>query len=260
MLKNIALFLGGLGFLSVLLFYTSSHSILEPLFSHTCPDSTDMNCILKVLTDISVERGLPEGFRALREHYAAVPDFRPNCHSMALSLGEALAHRLPHYEELTFTPESAACNYGFFQSYPNDLLLSGAPIAYVSAFCKDIGTQMKDAVPDLEDECFRGIGRALPFIDETSLGDSIKMIAFADTTCTEISPGPQQYRFCLSGAFNQLGRKEATEDYGLSVDEENPLLLCERQQGVAKESCDGNCQWTAHCLFLGEGDFSTGLQ
>lgn len=160
-----------------------------------------------------------------------------------MKVGAAVYSKFPDYDKLFYTSLSVTCNYGFYQEYPHSLLLATGDIKKAKEFCEYVGKELGRSVPEAEEECFRGIGRGLPFIDKSSIGDTRRMAKFATDTCKDISPNQGDYSNCLSGAFNQLVRKGVTRNYGLTVNESDPLWLCHEQPEEIKLPCYGNFKW-----------------
>lgn len=202
-------------------------------------------CQREVVVDVVTKNGLEAGFRAVKELYEKKPRFRPFCHKFAMDVGAELYKKFPDYTKLSYTPLSVTCNYGFYQEYPHSLLLATGDIKKAKEFCEFIGKKLATEVPGAESECFRGIGRGLPFITKPRIGDISEMANFATGTCKNISPNLEDYKTCLSGAFNQLGREQAAGKYNLFVQQSDPLSLCRQQLKDVQPQCYGNFKWVA---------------
>ena len=204
--------------------------------------------------------GLKAGFELLRKFYDKDPLLRPDCHAVAMDIGRETYKAFPDYRKLIFTSESAWCNYGFYQEYPNVLLLKTGNIEEARAFCEYAADKVGDSVPGLRAECFRGIGRALPYLRPADQGDVRKMASFAVGTCKQAAPVGEEYVSCLSGSFNQLGRSKSIAEQYLAIKSADPLWLCgEQTDRQAAIQCYGNFKWVVvNALTL--GDFKTMLQ
>lgn len=262
MTRKMTLFLAVLGcmvlFLLVSELTRNTDAARTRILTEACPRTDDLPCLENVITETVSKRGLAEGFRMLKAHYMATPEFRPDCHVLALKVGAALGHAAGD-QKLEYTPESVWCNYGFYQAYPEALLMSGATVEYVRTFCNFVGEQLRATVPGVRAECFRGIGRALPFLSKVDQGDPARMAASATQVCKIISPGKDEYANCVSGAFNNLGRAEVAETHGLSVNVYDPLDLCRAQPEDLQGACYGNLHWTSFSLVDKTRDFSESL-
>lgn len=177
------------------------------------------------------------GFKKIDELYKNNLWFRPRCYEFALEVGASVYAKQKDPSKFSLGPESVVCNYGFYQEYPRALLLDGGSIETAVQFCAATGKNIGQLVPDAEAECFRGIGRALPFIKKDFQNDPVKMATYAIAQCKNISPNPADYNNCLSGLFNKLGREAA------SVDTANPLKLCDGFEPDIRTRCIGNYKW-----------------
>ncbi len=209
-----------------------------------CGVLLDLKCSKDVIVDVISENGLEAGFRLIKKLYEENPSFRPLCHKFSMGVGAALYQKFPDYTGLSYTPLSVTCNYGFYQEYPHSLLLATGDIKKAKEFCEYVGKELGRSVPAAEEECFRGIGRGLPFIDKSSAGDARRMAKFATSACKDISPNENDYSNCLSGAFNMLARETVAKNYGLSVNESDPLWLCREQPKEIQRQCYANFKWT----------------
>ena len=179
----------------------------------------------------------------MKKLYEKKPEFRPLCHFLTIGLGASIYQKFPDYEKLSYSPISVTCNYGFYQKYPHSLLLATEDIKKAQKFCEYAGKELSSDVPGVESECFRGIGRGLPFVDKSIWGDARKMAKLAVDTCKSISPNESDYKNCLSGTFNMLGREQVKKNYGISVNESDPMWLCREQSEEIRPYCWGNFKW-----------------
>jgi hypothetical protein len=197
-----------------------------------------------VLNDIS-RHGLTSGFELVGTIYKDTPSFRGNCSNFTLDLTQALYTKYPDYTRLQLSPEVVWCNYGLLQQYPQSLLLATKNIQQAKGFCEYVADSIGNSVPGAEAECYRGIGRGLPFIDPASAGNPERMAVFALQQCKELTSDPSDYGTCLSGLFNIIGRSEVAGQFGLSLDSADPMYLCKIQTDEeARNRCFGNYKAT----------------
>lgn len=194
------------------------------------------------------KNGLREGFLLLKNLYEEEPVIRPVCHQIALRIGEYTYEKIPDPADLVVSPETVFCNYGFYQQYPASLLLATKNIESAKLFCERVGKELGDAVPDAGAECFRGIGHSLPFISGGKGDDALQMANFAVGTCKKIALKKRDYQYCLSGSFNRLGMAEVRKVGGLSINDKNPLALCEEFEDEVKVFCYRNFEYTGLSL------------
>lgn len=219
-----------------------------------------LSCWNKFVTDVISEHGLDDGFALVKKLYEKNPPFRPLCHRFAMDIGASVYKDFPDYAGLSYTPISVTCNYGFYQKYPHSLLLATGDISKAQEFCEYVGKELALSVPGAESECFRGIGRGLPFVDESKFGDVREMAEIAIQSCKNISPNRDDLKTCLSGAFNQLGREQIAKNYGLSVYKPDPLWLCREQPEEITPYCYGNFKWADAPKVDLETDLSSALE
>jgi len=209
-----------------------------------CPQS-DINCVQRALTELAKIDGPPEALQTLHQLYLSQPKLRPACFAIALYMGGGIATALPDPKKIELSPETAVCNYGFFQEYPHSFLMHGGEPAAAQTFCERVGYELGKNVPDAEAECFRGIGRGLPFISKQTTGDARAKASQATENCKKLAPRKDDYLNCISGAFNMLARESIGKNFGLSIDTKDPMWLCDAQpKGVLQDRCRGNWKWT----------------
>lgn len=219
-----------------------------------CGEKTDLACLRETIMNLIQTNGLRYGFLAIDAWYARDPSFRPDCHAFAMRIGAELYRSVPDYKSLAFTPESVLCNFGLFQEYPHALLLETGDREKARAFCEYVGERLNEAAPNAEAECFRGIGRGLPFSDPDLKGDALAMAAFAVKECGQLAPKTgNSYKYCLSGVFNSLAREMAAQKFGLSVDSMSPMTICDSMEDTVKQRCLGNLKWTVVSLLAPRG-------
>lgn len=206
----------------------------------------DLSCVREILSRRLESHGINSAARDLAHVYGAAPWVRPSCFALALGLGEKLAGTSSEPGDFEITPITTVCNYGIYQSYPRSLLLNGTPKADVAHFCTRVGASIGRAVPDAEAECFRGIGRGLPFMDGQH--EVQYMASRAVDECKSLAPDRHSYSYCIAGVFNILARDSVSGTNGLTINMSDPLWLCGLQTGEERQICLGNWKWTAVAL------------
>lgn len=197
-----------------------------------------------ILSEIHV-RGLDAGFRLLARVYDEQPTFRSDCGTFTMTLSKALYAAHPDYRSFTFTPAIETCNYAFLQQYPTELIIATKNVAMAQDLCARVAGAIGAEVPGAESECYRGIGKGLPFILEARGNDQAAMAAFALAKCREIAPNADDYGTCVSGLFNNIGRSAIANASGLHIIVSDPMYLCEVQTDPeARSRCFGNYKAT----------------
>ncbi len=206
-------------------------------------------CFVSSILSTITKDGLDAGYRQLVETYTTEPAFRPLCNIYGFALGDAIYKQYPDFSGLKLTPLTVSCNYHLYQQYPQSLLLAAGDTAAAQKFCAKVRDELGRAVPGAEAECYRGVGRGLPFINKTLWGKPEEMAASAAAQCKALAPNSDDYKVCLSAVFNSIGRAEVDKTYTLSVRTNDPLLLCKEQTDPELRSrCFGNYKITAVSL------------
>lgn len=211
-----------------------------PVNTHDDQTAEYQKKLNEIANDIVEDRSAV-GFSKLEIFYKEHAWFRPRCHEFALALGAEVYQRQQNPGRLTLGPESVLCNYGFYQEYPRSLLLDGGAVDRAVHFCTNIGDTVGRTIPDVEAECFRGIGRGLPFLARDLHGDQVRMATYAVEQCAALSPTNADYNNCVSGLFNKLGRDAQLPH----LQENDPLSLCDTFEPTVRARCIGNYKWVA---------------
>ncbi len=213
----------------------------------TC--KSDLSCLQTLVMQKVEHQGLDTALKFVETIYAKDPKFRPDCHPFMQTMGAVVYASYPNYRSLQITPHVAVCNYGFLQQYPQSILLGSGDTKETQNFCTAVASAVGAQVPGAEAECYRGVGRGLPFIDKTLWGNTKAMAALALTQCKELAPNESDYGVCVSGLFNALGREEIAKRYKLSINEKDPMVLCKEQtDSQARDHCFGNYKAVAVSL------------
>ncbi|MEK7505584.1 MAG: hypothetical protein AAB597_01670 [Patescibacteria group bacterium] len=211
--------------------------------AQACDNGSDLFCLRDWITDEILEHGLQKGFSLIREIYFLSPGFRPECTTLGYYLASELILRDPTYvTKSLLPPESAICNYTFYNEYARLLVLDDR-LEDAQGLCVRAGNEMSEDVPAIRRECFRGFGRGLPSRELPSRANPQRLLKNAILLCEKLSPGKQEKDLCESGVYNQTAHETRKGTYGLSVNYENPGLLCESQPKELRSRCLGNTRW-----------------
>jgi hypothetical protein len=211
-------------------------------------DPRKVNCFSRFFTEKAEPDNLRQVFLGLKKLYDSNPEIRPSCHQIALRMGEYIYEKLSDPSQLALSPETAFCNYGFYQQYPASMLRATKSIDSVKSFCFRVGEEIGKDVPDAQSECFRGIGHALPFVSGNPNPDPLQMSRFAVDNCKKIASIQKDYQFCLSGSFNRLGKAEIEGLDGLEVNKIDPLSICKEFEEEVSIHCYRNFEYTGLSL------------
>ncbi|MCE9541648.1 hypothetical protein K8R03_03790 [Candidatus Kaiserbacteria bacterium] len=199
--------------------------------------------------------------RVIGALYVRDPSFDGQCSNVASAVAIKTYHLVPDFRSLRLGPESVYCNYGFVQSYAREMLLSSKKSGDAKDFCSYVASSLNATSPAASAECYRGAGQSLPFIDDASLGNPSRMIAFAIRSCEEMTSVPGELDLCVGGAFNYLDVRQANGEYGLSVEAADPTGICLEQKPAYREICYGNSKRTVLAAIKpgSESDFAAAM-
>ncbi len=214
-----------------------------------CPDFTS-TCVSSVLAQ-DTDASLEQVALRLRRLYDREPLFRPHCRRTASQTGIKIAERGEAFSQ-EHNPLETVCNYGLIEGFSRSRA-QGGDTAGAAAFCSSVRDSIAEIVPDAAFECFRGIGRGLPFADTSLYGDAIAMLERARSGCSQHATTRDEYIACVSGAFNFVGIEVGRSRYGLSAIRDYPLALCSQFPEDEQGPCEGNFKWAAVSL-VGEED------
>lgn len=204
-----------------------------------CPGSAGSDCMADYVAKLIVDTDLKTGFRVIERLYGEEPAFRPQCGVFARHVGQRVAAEIPDYTRLTFTIESFSCDYRFLQGYLEVHLKDTTDPAEGARFCHYVDS-MLDA-PDASVECFRNLGRVLPFTQTKLYGDPARMARYGVDSCKAIASPGEEYARCVFGEFSSLGIElgNKNKEYGFTV-APDPLTMCSPYTGLELSACQKN--------------------
>lgn len=200
----------------------------------------DRACIVRVIGDLVLETDTKAAFTVVGDLY---PTFSPDdtrCFELAGNIGEYVAYTQPELEAVHFTRESIFCNYGFIQAYTRRFLLNTNDTRAAQELCRRIAYSLGRMSSGAVDECFRGIGHALPFLSSDKLGNSLAMSEYAISMCEMVAPDGSRRDACLSGVFSAIGTAVRDGEHEMSVNHVDPLSLCRAVPDQYYSLCEGN--------------------
>lgn len=199
-------------------------------------DISCASCVAKTLGTISTTEGASTAFRILQSYYEVSPENRKNCHYIAGEIGSSTAWATDDFHTLTLTPESAICDYGFYQQYPRTLIEKTNGVESAKAFCAFAGGQLGSRVPQIQKACERAIGQSLPFLDPSLDGNVDAMAAAGVSLCNALpsASGP-----CIGEVYFALGRAMRLHEHGLAP-AKNATALCKDHDPVVSYYCYRN--------------------
>ncbi len=222
-----------------------------------CSDEHSTECWESRLLNELNSRGLDAAFDLVSEFYATEPGFPVFCHGLAHNIGLASYRLYVKDPASVLSPKTSYCAMGFYHGFMEGLLSVTRDIHEAKDFCTYVGKELGTESPDAELQCYHGIGHGA--MDMTVSGGNISkasdLLSPALRFCEEASDTDLQLYRCASGAFNGIANFYTSHEYGLSVDEKDPLALCHTQADVYKDSCYGNMNTVLTWLAQKQGDF-----
>lgn len=221
--------------------YSASWLSMQKNMEAVAACGNSLKCLNPIVSRIITSDSLDTEMRRLQIVFDKVPSFRGECSGFMLLFAQQIYKLHPDFGHLDITPTIATCNYGFLQQYPQSLILATHDTSAAVRLCALVKEKVGGEVPGAEAECFRGIGRGLPFIDPSHTDTQEDMAAFALAQCNALAPNEYDRGTCVSGLFNALGRGGTPEVPTPPHDTNDPMRLCKEQRDAyAKDRCFGN--------------------
>lgn len=207
--------------------------------------NTDWKCMTPILGDLAISDGTGAAFSLLKQIYPTLTESNNRCFDLAQHIGVYVAQNQNDYSQLRFEPQSVYCNFGFYQGYAREYLLTTRDTERAQALCALIAEQMRPYSTGAADECFRGVGHALPFIAQHVQGDVSAMALHAISMCEKLAPDGSNRDTCLSGLFSNLGTAQRSSLNGLHPPKTNdPMQLCRQIPTQYMQPCEQNFKRT----------------
>lgn len=202
-------------------------------------DQFSLDCAAQAVTKISEGMGLATAFSVLQLLYKNEPRFAAQCGYVATLMGKRAYEVQPDFTNLGLASDAIFCNYGFIQSYAKELLTNTADISKSKAFCEYVSVSFARQSTGAGDECLRGTGYALPFVDASLWGDVNAMVKSALEGCSAIAESESQRSACVAGVFRTIADAEIARTHGLAPEKPDPLGLCRRLSDQDSSICYG---------------------
>lgn len=200
-------------------------------------------CWADYLEIVSRNQGVPDAFRLMATLYVNEPGARKSCHALTHRIGGAAYRKFATSGDITVTPETAFCNFGFYHGFMEALAADGQDIARARAFCARVDTEPR-GTPDAGPQCFHGIGHGMVNGHEPKLwGNDAAMVNRALHLCEAVADTADRRYRCATGVFNGLAIFYVRGEYGLSmadIHSDDPLRICREQAPAYRQACYGN--------------------
>lgn len=191
-------------------------------------------CWQFVLKNTLEEKGLDAGIVVFRKLIEGVGD----CHFAAHLLGEAAFDAYQKGSDIQIGNEGTFCGYGFWHGFVTKLTTETG-LASAEEFCATMQTEEATQLEYTRDSCFHGIGIGLvPDPPPLALwGRAEPLIEPVLAYCSKFKEHAPYGNTCRSGAFHAIVNYTSANQYGFSINENDPLALCRSYDGEVQDQC-----------------------
>lgn len=183
--------------------------------------------------------GISAGLDALGAVYARDKKFASYCHGNTHELGIMAYDLFTRNEDISLSDKSSYCGFGFFHGFLEGLFANTGDLDEARRFCEYIDTNLKDSLLGVSFACYHGIGHGVvDGSDPERWGNDERFIEKGLALCDTLGEIEEHKERCASGVFNALAIAYLDPKYKLTVDPQDPFLIC-RKQGLryAREAC-----------------------
>lgn len=184
------------------------------------------------------QQGIDAVFQVFSSLYDADADFRQNCHGITHTIGQQAYKKFKNHEYVGSSPKTSYCGYGFYHGFMEALVHNGANFADAREFCVLINKQLAQQT-NAWTPCLHGIGHGvIDGSDSTAWGNTEDFIRPGLALCEKLGTDNYEKDVCASGVFNSLANFYGDSKYRLSLDKQDPLAICRKQdQSYFKAAC-----------------------
>jgi hypothetical protein len=205
---------------------------------------TKQQCWEEALEDALETNGIQGAFNVHSHLYKTDKDFvTTGCHAHAHRIGDAFyneyASRRWTLVGLDLPVETVACGYGFFHGLFEHFFRKHPEVGLVREVCEDLHKRYGKTMPLIRVNCFHGAGHGLiPDPPEFSMwGKPLDMVSEPLNLCDRISPDAGEVEQCKEGIFNIITDWMSRNQYGLSLNTNDPFWLCRDLRPQDKQAC-----------------------
>ena len=223
-----------------------------------CKDVEDgpvkISCWEQEIEEELEKEGVGAAFEVVEDLYLTEPDFSIGCHQTAHIIGEKAYDLYSTNKDVVVSEKANYCGFGFYHGFMEELLRKTGNLDGAREFCHYVDEQLAKTASSVGLACFHGIGHgAVDSHDGRYWGDADAMAKPALELCQKVSGTDDEFYRCASGVFNGIALFYISGDYGLVLDQKDPLALCHRQPTAYQEACYGN--FNVVLMWIAEGDF-----
>ncbi len=195
-------------------------------------------CFEKLIEKTVSEKGIAAAYAVFSESYAK-RELPRSCHWTAHQIGEEAYALFKQGKQFPITDETSYCGYGFYHGFMESLLRENPDIEYALSFCREVEKQL--GLLGLQN-CYHGIGHGFTEDppDPRVWGNFEAMIAPGIETCEYLFKNLFiNLNLCLTGVFTVPAGFAEKNEYGLSLNPEDPFAICRTQPYRYQKACYG---------------------
>ncbi len=208
-------------------------------FSKDGNGSMRNRCWNEALVEALDSGGVKGAMKKVQELYITDPAFISNgCHTWAHVVGDMAfdkdGYKDNNVESWDFPIETTYCGYGFFHGLFEHFFRTHPDVKLAQRICNRLTDTFSKEIPRIRQTCFHGVGHGfMPEPPPVKIwSDPYAMMTTALEACRTISPTNDimENRECMEGSFNVMANWMDAKEYGLKMDEKEPLEFCNKQK------------------------------
>lgn len=154
-------------------------------------------CYSKLILSVFKSRGLNTALDQVVKIANSDKNFAETCHQTMHDLGLAEYNVYQKTGKITPSDKFNYCNYGFYHSFMEAMILSTGGIDAAKNFCDKLGTF------NMISNCYHGIGHGLSSEPET-VGNAFEMSLPGLKVCSQLPEEHGYRKSCQTGVFNSI--------------------------------------------------------
>lgn len=245
--------------LSVIFYiYPGTQNDVDITWIATCNDpklhSGEFKCWVDGIESIIQRKGLNTAFALISSRLVNEPSFKRSCNQILHEAGHWTYHYTTHNNIKFIVPQHVTiCAHGFDRAFVHELAVTTGDFSKAVEFCTD--PRLAAESPESTASCYHDIGHgAIGFYGPRMSGEQQKLISRGLEECEKISHTPLELDYCGGGVFSEIIKFFQTNQYGVSVDREDPFSFCREQDQRYKKMCYATAK--PLLLWLANQDFS----
>lgn len=213
----------------------------------------------KIIKDLK-QNGLESALNMMADIADNDTEFSQTCHSTMHEIGKISYENYQKTGKIKVNEKLSYCNYGFYHSFIEQMILVNGNIEGANKFCSQVGNNNTDSL--LISNCYHGIGHGISS-EPSAIGTAYEMSLPGLLTCKKIPETNGYRRSCQTGVFNSIAILYENPKYKLSPPQ-NAFLLCFENKYDDSERSACLLQMATFQIKLLNGDslkiFSTALK